>query len=148
MYVIDVPPKIWRLKSQNRYITIDYGNDIDDVVFEYSHHGRAIFHPSVRWANSLQSDIILFDMKLDMAELLANISVGGNILLVYKTRIQELIIKYWDCFCKRGAKRTILDYEFSIDTGASKSVYCHRPSCGPHEKPIIMEQINALLSNT
>ena len=145
--MIDLPPKTWRLKAHNRYIPIDYGNDIDDGVFEYSHHGRAIFRPSVQWANRPQSDIILFDKKLDMAELLANISVGKNILSVYKTRIQELVVKYWDCFCKRGAKRTILDYEFSIDTGASKAVYCCRPLYGLHEKLIIMEQINALLSN-
>ena len=65
--MIDVPPKIWRPKAQNRYIPIDYDNDIDDGVFDYSHHRRAVFRPSVRLANRLRSDIILFGKKLDMA---------------------------------------------------------------------------------
>ena len=72
----DVPPKIWRLKAKNKYIPIDYGNNIDNGVFDYSHHGRAVFRPRVRWANRQQSDIILFDKKLDMAELVSNMSTG------------------------------------------------------------------------
>ena len=44
------------------YIPIDYGNDIDNGVFNYSHHGRAVFRPArVRWANRQLSEFILFD---------------------------------------------------------------------------------------
>ena len=52
-----------------------------------------------------------------------------------------------DCFCKRGARRTILDYEFAIDTGASSPVCYRRPTYGPHEKSIIMDQVKSLLAN-
>jgi len=50
-------------------------------------------------------------------------------------------------FCLRGARRTILDYDFAIDTGNSPPVCCRRPKYGPHEKPIIMNQIESLLQN-
>ena len=58
-----------------------------------------------------------------------------------------LIIKYWDCFCAKGARRTILDYEFVIDTGSSPPICCCRPKYSPHEKPIIMDQIASLIAN-
>ena len=61
--------------------------------------------------------------------------------------IRHLVIKYWDYFCAEGAKRTILDYEFAIDTGASPPICCRNPTYGPHKKSIIMEQISSLLDN-
>ena len=42
---------------------------------------------------------------------------------------------------------TILDYKFSIDTGASPPVCCRNPTYSPHEKHSIMTQIKILLEN-
>ena len=41
----------------------------------------------------------------------------------------------------------MLDYEFSIDTGASPLVCCKKPYYGHHEDPIIMKQVTDLLAN-
>ena len=59
----------------------------------------------------------------------------------------SLVKKYWDCFCKDGAKRTILGYELSIETGNAKPVFCRKPQYGPYESNIIMEKVRDLLGN-
>ena len=61
--------------------------------------------------------------------------------------IIQIIQKYWDCFCKEGARRTILGYEFGIDTGDSKPVCCKKTTYGPYKSKIIMEQVQKLQSN-
>ena len=58
-----------------------------------------------------------------------------------------MVKKYWDSFCKKGARRHILNYEFSIDTGTAKPVCCKKSRYGPHESKIIMEHIKTLLGN-
>jgi len=145
--VIEMPPKIWRPKPENKYIPLDYGTDIDDGVFDFSHYGHTDFRPTDRWADRDRTDIIKFDEAEDLVELQTNLKVGATVLPEYKVKVEEIIKKYWDCFCLKGARRPILDYEFCIDTGASPPVCCRRPSYGPHEKPIIMEQIKLLLAN-
>ena len=142
-----MPPKIWRPKPQNRYIPLDYGDDVDEGVFDFAHFGKTVFRPKIRWADKPRHDIIQYDKLKDEEELTANLHVGNNIEKRHSDAIILIIQKYWDSFCKRGARRTILDYEFSIDTGAAKPFFCRRPTYGPHERPIILEQISSLLDN-
>ena len=76
-----------------------------------------------------------------------NVYTGDNVTQYYKDNLTVLIRKYWDCFCVRGTRRTILDYEFSIDTGASKLFFCQLTTYEPHGNPITMDQISSLLDN-
>ena len=46
-----------------------------------------------------------------------------------------------------GTHRSILGYEFGIDTGGAKPVCCRKPSYGPHESKIIMAQVEQLKNN-
>ena len=62
-------------------------------------------------------------------------------------RVTNVIIKYWDWFYKEGDQQPILEYEFSIDTGTSKPVYCGKPQYRPYESKIVMSQIESLLQN-
>ena len=55
--------------------------------------------------------------------------------------------KYLDCFYKRGTRRPILNYEFSIDMGSAKLVCCIKPRYGLYESKIIIQHIKALLEN-
>ena len=45
MMVIQVPPKVWRPKIQNRYITPDYANDIDKGVFDFKQYRKELDRP-------------------------------------------------------------------------------------------------------
>ena len=88
-----------------------------------------------------------FETKKDIVELDKGLKIGKLVPLTTTRAIRNLVIKYWDCFCAEVAKRTILDYEFTIDTGSSPLICCRNPTYGPHEEPIIMEQISSLLDN-
>ena len=93
-------------------------------VFDFAHYGDTVFRPTKRWADRQRNDVIVFDEIVDRKELEDNLRTGESITVVHKAELTSMIIKYWDWFCLRGARRTILDYEFSIDTGASPPVCC------------------------
>ena len=59
----------------------------------------------------------------------------------------NIIIKYWDYFCKEEDLRPILYYKFSIDTITTKPVCCRKPQYRLYESKIIMSQIEALIQN-
>ena len=133
IYVIDIPEKIWRPKPQNRYKPIDYGNDVYDGMFDFKHYGKTVFRPKIQWAERPRTDLIIYNQIIDEEEMRKNLNVGEDVIEEHKITLEEVIIKYWDYFCKRGARRTILAYEFAIDTGVSSLVCCRRPTYNPHE---------------
>ena len=62
LLIIELPPKVWRPKQQNKYIPLDYGDDIHDGHFDFSEHGKAVFRPPEQeWKTSERDDIIHFD---------------------------------------------------------------------------------------
>ena len=86
-----------------------------------------MYKPHIAWSDSKRDDIIQFDPDKDMEELEKNFKVGKSATATaMKTRILELVKKYWDCFASDGARRPILGYEFGIDTGQSKPVCKYR----------------------
>ena len=58
--IIEIPPKIYRLKVQNKYIPLDYGTKIDGGIFDYTHFGKSIFKPTIDWNNHKCTDIITY----------------------------------------------------------------------------------------
>ena len=132
--MIQLPPKIWRPNPENKYIPVNYSNDIDEGVFNFSHHGKTVYCPKEKWSDSDRDDVILFDHDNDIKELMDNLHIGDTVEQKYKDDIIHIIKDCWDCFCARGVCRAILDYEFAINTGASKPVCCHWPAYYPDEK--------------
>ena len=45
LVVIEVPPKVWRPKVQNKYIPLDYTNDEDEGVIYFKQYGKAEYRP-------------------------------------------------------------------------------------------------------
>jgi hypothetical protein len=145
---IQVPPKVWRPKQQNRFTPPEYANDIDEGVFEFKEFGNAVYRPKEPWPEGAErDDIIHFDAEQHTEELEKNIRINDKIPGELRQEIITLVMKYWDCFCQVGARRTILGYEFAIDTGTAKPVCCRKAQYGPYESEIIMDQIRALLGN-
>ena len=66
---IELPTKVWRPKVLNKYIPVDYSDDIDEGVFDYKHYGKTVFRPKMKWAERSRSDLILFNKMMDTAEL-------------------------------------------------------------------------------
>jgi hypothetical protein len=117
-FVIEVPPKIWRPKPVDRYISMDYSNDIDDSVFEFKQFGQAICHPPEPFLNS-RTDIHLWERERDLPEFTKNFVIGDDVEPATRQAIVDIIESHWDCFYGAGVKFPILYFEFAIDTGAS-----------------------------
>ena len=131
----------------NKYTPLDSTNDIEEGVFDYHRYGKTVFRPATKLKDSTREDYITFDPEVDMAELDNNIRIGECVAHNHIATINGIVKKYWDCFCKRGARRPILNYEFGIDTGTAKPVCCRKPRYGPYESKIILEHVEALLEN-
>ena len=108
---------------------------MDNGIFDYSFYGKTVFRPRHCWSNCPRKDLVAFDPASDMVKLDAGLVIISSTTEVIASRIKQIIIEYWDCFCARVVRCTILDYEFSIDTGASPPLCFRRPSYGPHVNP-------------
>ena len=125
-FVIDVPPKIWRPKPVDRYLPLDYANDIDDSVFEFEQYGKAICHPPEPFIN-VRTDIHVWERERDLPEFNKNFVIGLDVTPETRAAIVDIIESHWDCFYGAGVKLPILYFEFAIDTGASPPVCCKKP---------------------
>ena len=61
--MIEVTPKIWRAKQENKYRVPDYSNDIDDIIFGYKVYGKSLFNPNISWEARNRYDVIVFDCR-------------------------------------------------------------------------------------
>ena len=109
---------------------------------------RTVFKTKQPSEHTSRSDLIYFNASIeDNEELNKGFKIGKSATTEQREQVITLVKKYWDCFCKKGAKRTILEYEFGIDTGASQPVAARVKQYGPHESKIMMEQVEGLLAN-
>ena len=72
-------------------------------------------------------DRILYHETAHATELNKDLRLGASLDADCQLEVRRLLIKYWDCFAKEGARWTILGYEFGIDTSGAKPVYCKNP---------------------
>ena len=121
--VIEVPPKIWRPKVESRYKMPEYGCDINEGAWDNPNYGKSVYIPKLKW-NDMHRDNIIHFQETDQKELDKYLTVGINSDKTKAHRIVTIIKKYWDCFCKEGAKQTVIGYEFGIDIGNRKPVCC------------------------
>jgi len=132
----------------NKYEPPVYATDISEGVFDFKVYGNTVFRPrSKPWLERPRDDQIMFNEEKHREELQSHIKIGKTVTAHTSDTITNLVIKYWDCFCEEGARRTIFDYEFAIDTGNAKPVCCRKQPYGPHEAVIIMKHIHDLLAN-
>ena len=131
--LINMPPKVWRLKMINKCIPMNFPNVIEDKIFDCCQYGQAVFRPANTWKDRVQDDIIAYKEVNNGAELEKFIMIGKDVNVHHRSIILGIVKKYWDCFCKQGAHCPILDNEFSINTGKSKPVCCRKPHYGPYE---------------
>ena len=65
IYAITLPPKVWRPKSSNKCIPIEYADDIDDGVFDYFRHGKIVYRPKQWWYQGTRKDLIVYNEDVD-----------------------------------------------------------------------------------
>ena len=148
LYLIEVPATIWIPKFVNKYTTSHVEDDDVDDILDYGKYGKYVYKPQMDWSdNNNCKGIIIYNENDHAYELYSDLWVDDTIDPNKKAKIINIIKEYWDYFLKTGAKRTISGYEFGIGTGGSKHFSCRKPSYGPNESKIIMEQVAQLRSN-
>ena len=141
-----MPSKIWRPKPENRYVPLDYGDDIDDDLLVFTQYGKSVRRTPLVFENTC-TDIHKWDATRDTPELRKHLRIGDDVDPATCSSIESLVMKYWDVFYEAGVCKTILGFEFAINTGGSQPVCCRKPNYGPHESAIILEEQQALLAN-
>jgi hypothetical protein len=126
LFVIDVPPKLWRPKPIDRYVPMDYSDDIDESIFLFERYGKAICRPTKPFSNP-RTGIHLWNRARDLAEFTKSFNIGPDVAPAVRSAITDLIESHWDCFYSPGVKFPILNFEFAIDTGGSAPVCCKKP---------------------
>ena len=102
LLIIEIPPNIYRLKVQNKYIPLDYGTKIDGGIFDYTHFGKYTFKPTINWKNHKRTDMITYSEEIDRSKLGKNLNINPNVTQEIRERIISHIKQYWDCFAKQG----------------------------------------------
>jgi hypothetical protein len=144
--MIDVPSKIWRPKPANRYVPLDYGDNIDDDLLVFTQCGNSVRRVPAAFESAC-TDVHFWDSARDTPEFTKHIRVSAHVDFATRGRIEMMVQNYWDVFYEAGVSHTVLGFEFAIDTGGSQPVCCRKPSHGPHESKIILEQQQVLLAN-
>ena len=121
-------------------------DDIHEGVFEYKRYGNCVFKPS-SWDSGSRNNIIAWNATKHSNELNKSLNIGALASPEVKKEIIAIIQRHWDCFCDEGSHRTILGYEFAIDTGDHTPICCKKPCYGFHESKVMMQQIHTLLGN-
>ena len=67
--IIELPPKIYRPKVQNKYIPLDYGTKIDGGIFDYTHFGKSMFKTTIDGTNHKRTEMITCSKEIDPDEL-------------------------------------------------------------------------------
>ena len=87
-----------------------------------------MYKSDVSWDSGVkQMDHILYNESERKKKLDKDLKFGSNVDSATRDAVTDIIKIYWDCFVKEGAKRTIIGYEFGIDTSGAKSVRFRKP---------------------
>ena len=97
--------------------------DIDDSIFLFEKLGKCVIKHKKKYKESDRDDIIIYNAEKDSQELEDNFKIGSTTTPSLTKQIKSIVTKYWDSFCSAGARRPIIGYEFSINTGN------HTPVC-------------------
>jgi hypothetical protein len=75
--MIDVPSKIWRPKPENKYVPLDYGDDIDDDILVFTKYGNSVRRKPVAYATT-RTDIHFWDTHRDNPKFCKHFRLGAT----------------------------------------------------------------------
>ena len=132
---ISVPRKVHRPKVVSTYEAASSYPDVDEGYFLHESFGKTVFRPR-NWDSRVRTDIILFDDSIHKP-IFDTLAIGTTASSTIARLTKDIVRNMWDVFAPEGICRTIIGYEFKIDTGTSASVCCRPPSYGPNESKVI-----------
>ena len=79
IFAIELPNKVWRPKVPNKYVPLDYSDNIDDGIFDYTVYGKTVLRPKDKWNHRDHVDIIEYEHKRDNEELIEGLKIGKSV---------------------------------------------------------------------
>ena len=77
----------------NKYVPLDYSDDIDEGIFNYTIIGNTVFRPKARWSDRDRKGIITYDHSKNNEELVKGLKIGKSVDLHTTCAIKNLVIK-------------------------------------------------------
>ena len=90
-------------------------------------------------------DGIIHFYPLTDAPLLEKLKLRTLVLAPAQTIIRKLVTMYWEFFAEVGIKRSILRFEFAINTEKHTPVCCKKSRYGQHESLFYLKQVKVFL---
>ena len=90
----EVPLEVWRPKVQNKYITPDYTNDVDEGVFDFEQYGKALYRPQQTWKEGSDKNLITFNNDKNGKELNKHIKLNSRVTLGVRERLTLILKTY------------------------------------------------------
>lgn len=135
IHVIDIPKKVWSPKIKS----------VDEGYFLFERFGKAVFR-ATKWEPGLRNDVIKFD-PIKHNKDFESLNIDKSTLDEVKKMLLIICEAFWNCFANERVIRTILGFEFGIDTGNHTPVCCRKPVYEPYESKVIMQHLKTLLLN-
>ena len=73
----------------NKYIPVEYEDDVDDGVLDYLHFGHPVFHPTIRWADRARADLIEFNSIINNVKIDTGLTIGKGVSRSSHTELKE-----------------------------------------------------------
>ena len=117
VFVVTVPPKIWRPQAPIKYLPHPPRLHVDDDFFlrkQYSYVVKKIpFLISV-----VRDDLIDWGSDRYGKELQDNLRINDDMHLMIKLKVISLVQEHWDAFDEGGVSRPVIGCDFCIDNRA------------------------------
>ena len=114
-YAIEIPRKVSRTKVKNVFHPTIPCDNVEEGFFLYESLRKTAYRATT-WQPGTRTDILPYKDSLYTEEL-KSLDIGSVSTQASSLLITKLVRKFWDIFTKIGLKRSMLGFEFRIDTG-------------------------------
>ena len=120
--------------------------NLDEDLYTFKSYGKKMKRAE-SWTLRPRSDVVPWYSSLCQQELDENFNIDIMTDDFTRKAVLQIMKDNWDSFCEVGAARPMLDFEFCINTGNVKEIYCRQPEYSVYEAKIIWKQIADLENN-
>ena len=113
-HVITMPRKVHRPKVVSTYEAEPSYPDIDEGYFMHESYGKSMFRPR-NWDSASRTDIILFRDSIHI-DCFNSLDIGSTASPTSAQFVRQIVKNIWDIFAPEGICKTIIGYEFKVDT--------------------------------
>jgi hypothetical protein len=103
----------------------DCYKDVDEDLFIFPRYGRCLARPKSNY-QVFRDDVIKWDRSKHEAEFNRLVTISNQVDGPIASELKSIIQRYWDAFSPEGVLKSVVGWEFSIDTGTARPVACRQ----------------------